>query len=175
MLSTPSAWLSSLPLALALALIGSNFSATALELSAATTSILDKSKTWLSKLKPRSGDDLINIDKEPLTNINVASAVAVTVAKNFLSEEETALYRRNMKLKPAVGFFSGNRMLGEAYLRQSFLRKLIEKGGQQCPSEEYEKNLPSGVHILTNHVTETTDAHVDYNPTLCSVFRMMSV
>ena len=38
-------------------------------------------------------------------------------------------------------------------------------GGQQCASEEYENSLPAGVDILTNHVTETTDPHVDYNPT----------
>jgi hypothetical protein len=31
-------------------------------------------------------------------------------------------------------------------------------------SQEYEDTLPAGVHILTNHVKETTDPHVDYNP-----------
>ena len=104
------------------------------------------------------------VDEEPL-NINVASVVTVT--KNFLSKEETALYRRNENKyprKPAVGF-SGNRTWGGAHLLKSFMRKLVEEGGEQCPSEEYEKNLPSGVPILTNLVTETTDAHVDYNPT----------
>jgi hypothetical protein len=65
---------------------------------------------------------------------------------------------------PAVGF-SGNRMWGGAYVPNSLLRRLVEEGGEQCPSEEYENSLPSGVHILTNHVTETTDPHTDYNPT----------
>lgn len=52
-----------------------------------------------------------------------------------------------------------------AFLSKSFLQKLVEVGGEQCPSENYEKSLPSGVHILTNHVKESTDSHVDCNPT----------
>ena len=149
----------------------SDFSAAALELSAAAStppshSLFNKSKAILSKFmsNPLVSTVPFDEDEEPL-NINVASVVTVT--KNFLSKEETALYRRNenkYQRKPAVGF-SGNRMWGGAHLLKSFMRKLIEEGGEQCPSEEYEKSLPSGVSILTNHVTETTDAHVDYNPT----------
>ena len=98
-------------------------------------------------------------------SLNMASAVTVT--RNFLSEDETALFRLNenkYQRMPAVGY-SGNRTWGGAYLPRSFLHKLVEVGGQQCASEDYKKSLPAGVHILTNHVTETTDPHVDCNPT----------
>ena len=49
-------------------------------------------------------------------SLNVASAVTVT--HNFLSKDETALFRLNenkYQRQPAVGF-SGNRMWGGAYL-----------------------------------------------------------
>ncbi len=52
------------------------------------------------------------------------------------------------------------RQLGGAYIPQSFMCRLVEV----CPSDEYEANLPSGMHILTSLVNGTTDAHVDVNP-----------
>ncbi len=135
----------------------------AADLSAVAAGMLAKSKNFLSNLKPLSqvshlqgrGDD--PRDHEILKNkkpTNVASMVIVK--KKFFSKEETAQIRLNenkYQRMSAVGF-SGNRMWGGAYVPKSLLRRLVEEGGEQCPSEEYESNLPSGVHILTNHVTK---------------------
>jgi hypothetical protein len=125
-----------------------------------------KSVSQVSHLQQGHGDEISRSRRDDLKkSTNVASMV--TVKKDFFSKEETAQIRLNenkYQRMPAVGF-SGNRMWGGAYVSKSLLRRLVEEGGEQCPSEEYESNLPSGVHILTNHVTETTDPHTDYNPT----------
>lgn len=140
------------------------------------STLLAKSKTFLSNIKPMSqvshlqeghGDEISRSRRDDLKKPPTNVASMVIVKKDFLSKEETAQIRLNenkYQRMPAVGF-SGNRMWGGAYVPKSLLRRLVEEGGEQCPSEEYERNLPSGVHILTNHVTETTDPHTDYNPT----------
>jgi hypothetical protein len=65
---------------------------------------------------------------------------------------------------PARGF-SGNRMWGGAHLGKRFFERIYDVGAGECLSESFKASLPrSGVDILTNHVTESTDAHVDYNP-----------
>ena len=56
-------------------------------------------------------------------------------------------------------------MLGGAYLPRSFMRRLIDVGAKQCASKEYDDALPNGMHILTNYIKETTDPHLDINPT----------
>ena len=89
------------------------------------------------------------------------------ITENFLSESEIRHYRREGSRlaigKPAVGF-SGDRTWEEVFVPKEILRRLINKGAEQCISQEYEDTLPAGVHILTNHVKETTDPHVDYHP-----------
>lgn len=95
------------------------------------------------------------------------AAYDVSITEKFLSESEIRHYRREWSRlaigKPAVGF-SGDRTWEEVFVPREILRRLINKGAEQCMSQEYEDTLPAGVHILTNHVKETTDPHVDYNP-----------
>jgi hypothetical protein len=126
------------------------------------TSFLSKFQVDLETSIRSSDDDEVSRPDDLEKSLNVASAVTVT--RNFLSKDETALFRHNenkYQRMPAV-HLSGNRMWGGAYLPRSFLHKLVDVGAQQCASEDYENTLPAGVHILTNHVTETTDPHVDY-------------
>ena len=56
-------------------------------------------------------------------------------------------------------------MWGGAYLPRSFMRRLIDVGAKQCASKEYDDALPNGMNILTNYIKETTDPHLDINPT----------
>ena len=101
-----------------------------------------------------------NVDK-------LSMASSVRVKKNFLSKFETYLYRHNenkYEHMPAVGF-SGDKTLGGAYLPRSFMRRLVEEGAEQCASDDYEETLPPGLNIITSYVKETTDAHLDVNPT----------
>ena len=104
-------------------------------------------------------------DVDLLEPFNAAYDVSIT--EKFLSESEIRHYRREGSRlaigKPAVGF-SGDRTWEEVFVPKEILRRLINKGAEQCMSQEYEDTLPAGVHILTNHVKETTDPHVDYNP-----------
>ena len=97
----------------------------------------------------------------------LSMASSVRVKKNFLSKFESFLYRHNENKYEhitAVGF-SGDRTWGGAYLPRSFMRRLIEEGAEQCASDDYQDTLPSGMSIVTNYVKETTDAHLDVNPT----------
>ena len=103
---------------------------------------------------------------QPIDAEQLSMASSVRVKKNFLSKFETYLYRHNenkYEHKPAVGC-SGDRTLGGAYLPRSFMRRLVEEGAEQCTSDDYEEILPSGMNIVTSHVKETTDAHLDVNP-----------
>jgi hypothetical protein len=45
------------------------------------------------------------------------------------------------------------------------MRRLIDVGAKQCASKKYDDALPNGMHILTNYIKETTDPHLDVNPT----------
>ena len=133
-----------------------------------STSRLIKPTSFLSKFQVDNESSISRNGYEEVTRpddlrkpLNVASAVTVT--HNFLSKDETSLFRLNENKYQRKSVF--NRTLGGAYLPRSFLHKLVDVGGQQCASEDYENTLPAGVHILTNHVTETSDPHVDCNPT----------
>jgi hypothetical protein len=133
------------------------------------STFLAKASSFLSKkFKNLSGgtpDYLRPSDVDLLEPFNAAYDVSIT--EDFLSESEIRHYRREgsrlATAKPAVGF-SGDRTWEEVFVPKEILRRLINKGAEQCMSQEYEDTLPAGVHILTNHVKETTDPHVDYNP-----------
>ncbi len=106
----------------------------------------------------------LNIHPSQPTNVEELSmASSVRVKKNFLSKFETYLYRHNEnKYKHVqVGGFSGDRTWGGAHLPRSFMRRLMEKGANQCASDDYEETLPSGVNVITTYVKETTDSHLD--------------
>ncbi len=104
-------------------------------------------------------------DVDLLEPFNAAYHVSIT--EKFLSESEIRQFRREGSRlatgRPAVGF-SGDRTLDEVFVPREILRRLINKGAEQCMSQEYEDTLPAGVVGLTVHVKETTDPHVDYNP-----------
>jgi len=89
------------------------------------------------------------------------------MVRNFLTTKESETYRRKEKMYeriPANGF-SGDRTWGGAHLGKRFFERIYDTGAGECLSESLRASLPrSGVDILTNHVTESTDAHVDYNP-----------
>jgi len=95
------------------------------------------------------------------------STASVRMVRNFLTTKEAETYRRKEKMYeriPANGF-SGNRTWGGAHLGKRFFERIYDTGAGECLSESLRASLPrSGVDILTNHVTESTDAHVDYNP-----------
>jgi hypothetical protein len=95
------------------------------------------------------------------------AAYDVSITEDFLSESEIRHYRREGSRlatgKPAVGF-SGDRTLDTVFVPKEILHRLINKGVEQCMSQEYEDTLPAGVVGLTVHVKETTHPHVDYNP-----------
>jgi hypothetical protein len=133
---------------------------------AKTSSFLSKKfKNLLSSGGGGTPDYLRPSNVDLLEPFNAAYDVSIT--EKFLSESEIRHYRREGSRlaigKPAVGF-SGDRTWEEVFVPRQILRRLINKGAEQCMSQEYEDTLPAGVHILTNHVKETTDPHVDYNP-----------
>lgn len=95
------------------------------------------------------------------------STASVRMVRNFLTTKESETYRRKEKMYeriPANGF-SGDRTWGGAHLGKCFFERIYDTGAGECLSESLRASLPrSGMDILTNHVTESTDAHVDYNP-----------
>ena len=133
----------------------------------AAAEVVTSDVSSLSTSSLLSSDIKLDIHPSQPTDVEQLSmASSVRVKKNFLSKFEPYLYRHNenkYQHVPAVGC-SGDRMLGGAYLPRSFMRRLVEEGAEQCTSDEYEETLPLGMNIVTSHVKETTDAHLDVNP-----------
>ncbi len=102
---------------------------------------------------------------QPSIADQLSMASSVRVKKNFLSKSEMYLYRHNenkYEHMPAVGL-SGDKTFGGAHISRSFMRRLVEEGAEQCPSDDYEETLPSGVNIRTMRFKKTTHAHIDVN------------
>ena len=113
----------------------------------------------------RTMDGSAILQKPDLMNIkSKSSSSPVIVREGFLTKFQTGSYRRNENRYERRSVPGCNndyvRQLGGAFIPRSFMRRLVEV----CPSDEYEANLPSGMHILTSLGNGTTDAHVNINP-----------
>ena len=116
----------------------------------------------------RTMDGSAILQKPDLDIKSKSSSSLVTVKRGFLTKFQTRSYRRNddrCERRSVPGCKNDYvREFGGAFIPRTFMRRLVEVGGEQCPSDEYEANLPSGMHVVTTHVNGTTDPHVDVNP-----------